>query len=140
MDSVFAAAPSRIHQGDVIVMQRTTVDDMEHIRAIWPPFEETVGLRGRKMYAMIDTDLHTYTVCTPVREDDRPDELSLLLGTLPGGWYLRGRLIGDPPEVYDRIGVGMAELEAAASRDTLRPLVEYYRRHDQVDLWVPVLS
>jgi hypothetical protein len=92
------------------------------------------------MYAMIDTDLHTYTVCTPVREGDRADELSLQLGTLPGGWYLRGRLIGDPPEVYDRIGVGMAELEAAASRDTSRPLVEYYRRHGQVDLWVPVLS
>ena len=83
MDSIFRAAPARIHQSDVIVMQRTTVDDIEHIRAIWPPFEQTVRLRGRKMYAMIDTELHTYTVCTPVLEDDRPDELSLQLGTLP---------------------------------------------------------
>jgi hypothetical protein len=107
MDSVFGVPPARIHQSDVTVMEQTTVDDIEHIRAIWPPFERTVGLRGRKMYAMIDTDLHTYMVCTPVRDDDRADELSLQLGTLPGGWYLRGRLIGDPPEVYDRIGVGM---------------------------------
>jgi len=121
-------------------MQQTTVDELEHIRAIWPAFEQTVGLRGRRMYAMIDTDLHTYTVCTPVREVDRPDELSLQIGTLPGGWYLRGRLIGEPPEIYELIGVGMTELEAGARRDTSRPLVEYYRRRDQVDLWVPVLS
>jgi len=120
-------------------MQLTTVDDLEHIRAIWPPFEQTVGLRGRKMYAMIDTNLNTYTVCTPVRDDDRPELLGLQPGTLPGGWYLRARLIGDPPAIYDKIAEGMAELEAGAPRDASRPLVEYYRRRDQVDLCVPVL-
>ena len=49
-----------------------------------------------------------------------------------------GRLVGDPPGIFERIGAGMAELRAAASADGTRPLVEYYRRHDHIELWVPV--
>ncbi len=30
------------------------------------------------------------------------------------------------------------ELAAAAASDPGRPQVEYYRRHDEIELWVPV--
>lgn len=133
--SVFLAQPDRIQRRDVTVMQQTTVDEMTHIQAIWPPFEQLVGLRGRKMYAQINTHLNTYTVCTPLRDDDR---LGLQLGTLAGGWYLRGRLVGEPPKIYERIADGMTELQASTAGDDARPLVEFYRRHDQIELWVPI--
>ena len=136
---IFAAAPDRISRADVTVMTRTTVDDLPHIQALWPAFEHLVGLRGRKMYASVNTAAGTYTTCTPVRAGDDPQALGLELGVLPGGDYLRGRLVGEPPAVYEQIGPGMAELERLADRDPSRPLVEFYRRRDQVELWVPVL-
>lgn len=136
--SVFLAPPDRTERHDVAVMQQTTVDELTQIQAIWPAFEQLVGLRGRKMYALIDERLNTYTVCTPLKDGDRPDDLGLQLGSLAGGWYLRGRIVGEPPQVYERIAEGMAELEAAMPRDDTRPLVEFYRRRDEIELWLPI--
>ncbi len=120
-------------------MEWTTADDLPSIQALWPRFERLVGLRGRKMYARVDERAGTYTVCTPVLAADRPAELDLATGVLPGSRYLRGHLSGDPPGMYARIGEAMAELQAAADDvDGGRPLVEFYRRRDHVELWVPV--
>jgi hypothetical protein len=136
--SVFVSRPDRIERPEVTVMQQTTVDDLAHIQAIWPSFEVLVGLRGRKMYALIDTVLDTYTVCTPIRDGDHPERLGLQVGRLAGGCYLRGRIVGEPPEVYAHIGEGMTELEHTKPRDETRSLVEFYRRHDQIELWLPI--
>jgi DNA gyrase inhibitor GyrI len=59
-------------------------------------------------------------------------------GVLPGGAYLRERLRGEPPELYDRIAPGFEALESQMPRDRRRPLLEHYRRHDEVDLLMPV--
>jgi hypothetical protein len=136
--SVFASKPDRIDRQDVLVMERSTIDDLAHIQQIWPPFEHLVGLRGRKMYARADLRLSTYTVCTPVREGDNPEFLGLETGTLAGGAYLRGRIVGEPSIIYALVGSGMKELQAMVQMDPTRPLVEFYRRHDQVELWVPI--
>ena len=136
--SVLARPPDRIERADVTVMERSTVDDLAHIQELWASFEELVGLHGRKMYACVDTDAGTYTTCTPVRDDDDAAAMGLTVGTLRGGRYLRGRLVGEPPDVYALIAPGMDELIALATRDTSRPLVEFYRRRDEIDLWVPV--
>jgi hypothetical protein len=119
-------------------MQQTTVDDLPHIQALWPSFEKLVGLRGRKMYARVDLQLNAYTVCTPLHADDDPGRLGLEFGTLAGGWYLRGRLTGEPPGIYEQIAAAMTELQATMPGDDARPLVEFYRRRDQIDLWLPI--
>jgi hypothetical protein len=121
-------------------MHRTTVDDLPHIQQLWPVFERLVGLPGRRMYGCVDVQHNTYAACTPVRVDDEPSGLGLGLGKLPGGAFLHGRLIGDPPQLYERIGPGMAELEAMVEVDRRRPLVEYYRRYNEIELWVPVID
>jgi hypothetical protein len=140
--SSFDAAPSRIRRDDVAVMLRRTKDEVADIQRLWPEFEELVGVQGRHMYAMVDTTLDSYATCTPIRSDDDPAALGLETGTLPGGVYLRGRLSGPAPAIYKHIGPGMQELVsvAGADLDNTRPLVEYYRRHDKVDLWVPTLG
>ncbi|TWP50155.1 AraC family transcriptional regulator [Lentzea tibetensis] len=135
---MFTAAPDRIHRADVAVVEQTAPDELAGIQALWPAFERAVGLRGRKMYARIDERAHTYTACTPVKPGD--ESLRLALGTLPGGWYLRGRLAGEPSALYTLIGAGMDALRANAPVDEFRPLVEFYRRHDQIELWVPVTA
>jgi DNA gyrase inhibitor GyrI len=68
------------------------------------------------------------------------DELApgLESGTLPGGRYLRARLRGDPPDVYDRIAPTFDELTSEATPDTSRPSLEYYRRNDEIDLLLPI--
>jgi hypothetical protein len=140
--SIFDAAPSRIQRDDVGVMLRRTKDEIADIQRLWPVFEELVGVRGRHMYAMVDTTLDSYASCTPIRPDDDPAALGLATGTLPGGEYLRGRLTGPAPAIYEQIGPGMQELAALAGGDLdpTRPLVEFYRRHNKVDLWVPVFG
>jgi hypothetical protein len=119
-------------------MEQTTGDELPQIQAIWPAFEQLVGLRGRKMFARIDDEAGTYTVCTPIKDGDNPADLGLQIGTLPGGWYLRGRLVGEPSEIYPKIGEGMAELERTMPPEPGRPLVEFYRRHGEVELWIPI--
>ena len=111
--SVLTGPPDRIEREAVAVLARTTVDDLPHIQAVWPAFEALVGLRGRKMFAQVDPRQGTYTVCTPVRHDDHRERLGLDVTTLPGGWFARGRLRGEPPGVYAQIGPAMAELEAS---------------------------
>jgi hypothetical protein len=137
--SVFATPPDHIERIDVTVMQQTVADELPQIQAAWPAFEAIVGLPGRKMYARVDTKADTYSVCTPLHPGDDPDALGLDVATLAGGRYLRGRITGVPPQSYLLIGPGMTELEAAAAIDPDRALVEFYRRHDEIELWVPIL-
>lgn len=136
--STFARPPDPIVRQPVRVMSATCADDLAAIQQLWPRFEALVGLRGRKMYAAADVAAGTYTTCTPIRSDDDPDDLGLDVGDLPGGRFLRGRLVGEPPALYDLIGPGFEELEAAGPVDRGRPLVEFYKRRDQIELWVPV--
>jgi DNA gyrase inhibitor GyrI len=59
-------------------------------------------------------------------------------GTLPGGRFLRARLRGEPPAVYERIGPTFDELTRHTKPDRSRPSLEHYRRHDEIDLLLPV--
>jgi hypothetical protein len=138
--SLFASPPALIDRVPVAVLQATCPDELPEIQRLWPWFEERVGLRGRKMFASADVLAHTYTTCTPLREGDDPAALGLEVGELPGGAFRRGRLRGLPPEVYASIGPGVEELESAGAVDRMRPIVEFYRRHDEIELWVPVTS
>ena len=97
-----------------------------------------MGLRGRKFFGAFDPSTREYRVCVQVREGDDPAALGLESGTLPGGRYLRARLRGDPPEVYERIGPTFAALVKAARPDKTRPSIEFYRHRDEIDLLLPV--
>jgi hypothetical protein len=137
-ETLFDVPPDLISKADVPVMLARGQDDQASITRLWAWFEDLVGLRGRKMYATADA-AGTYTTCTPVKDGDDPAALGLETGVLAGGWYLRGRLSGEPPGLYARILPAMAELEAAGHpADRSRPAVEFYRRYDQLELWLPV--
>jgi len=88
---------------------------------------------------MVDTQAAIHAACTLVKIEDDPAHFGLDVGALPGGWHLRARIAGDPPSLHERIGQSMQALGTLApSADASRPLVEYYRRHDAIELWVPV--
>ncbi len=121
------------------MLDRTT-DDVPAIQDLWSRFERVVGLRGRRMFALVDAEAGEYVTCTPILDGDDPAALGLDVGVLAGGAYLRARVVGEPPELYDRIGPGMKALATLAAADRSRPEVEYYRRRDQVELWLPVVG
>jgi hypothetical protein len=119
-----------IERGEIAVQFVRVPDGLEHIRRAWDELEAVVALRGRHFYGAFDPVTNDYRACVEVREGD---ELApgLESGTLPGGRYLRARLRGDPPAVYERI-------PRLAKPDESRPSLEHYRRHDEIDLLLPV--
>jgi integron-associated effector binding protein len=112
-------------------------DELGDIRRAWNELEAVVPLRGRHFYGAFDPVANDYRACVEIREED---ELvpGLESGTLPGGRYLRARLRGDPPDVYERIAPTFDELTRQAKLDESRPSLEHYRRHDEIDLLLPI--
>ena len=112
-------------------------DGIEHIRRAWDELEAVVQLRGRRFYGVFDPVANDYRACVEIREGD---ELvpGLESGALPGGRFLRARLQGDPPGVYEQIGPTFDELARRAKPDETRPWLEHYRRHDEIDLLLPI--
>jgi len=123
---------------DEIAVQFVRVPDgIEHIRRAWNELESVVALHGRHFYGAFDPSANDYRACVEVRDGD---ELvpGLENGTLPGGRYLRARLRGHPPAVYEQIGPTFGELTQHNKPDLTRPSLEHYRRHDEIDLLLPV--
>jgi hypothetical protein len=128
---------SEIEREEITVQFVRVPDGLEHIRRAWDELEAVVPLRGRHFYGAFDPVADDYRACVEVREGD---ELvtGLESDTLPGGRYLRARLQGEPPTVYERIGPTFDELVRVRKPDTSRPSLEHYRRHDKIDLLLPI--
>ena len=130
---------AEVEREDSIVMFLEVEDSVPQIGAGWDRLEVLLGdLRGRRFLGAVQANPDTYRVCVEMRDDDRPHELGLQTGCIPGGCYLRVRLRGEPPGVYDRIVPAVELLERTAPRDDSRPLIEAYRRRNQVDVLMPV--
>jgi predicted transcriptional regulator YdeE len=129
---------TEVQREETPVMGVRTTDDLAAIRSAWERLEEIVPLRGRKFFGAVDKSASDYFACVEVHDDEDPAELGLEPGTLPGGRYLRERLRSEPPELYDRIAPAFQALAATTQRDESRPEIEFYRRHDEVDVLFPV--
>jgi hypothetical protein len=127
-----------IERDDVSVMFKRVADEPNEIGRGMAEVEEIVGLRGRKYYGAFD-DNGEYRVCVQLREGDDPQAFGLEVGTLPGGRNARVRLTGEPPGIYELIGPTFERLSDRPDRDPSRPGIEFYRRHDVIDLLLPVL-
>ena len=132
----------RVERDDTpVVFLRAAADEQAGIEAVWQRLESVVGsLRGRHFLATFDPATAEYRACVEVREGDDSDALGLERDVVPGGTYLRARLRGEPPGLYRRIRPTFEELVRAAEPDRSRPSLELYRRHDQVDLLLPIAS
>jgi hypothetical protein len=112
-------------------------DGLANIRRAWDELEALVALRGRHFYGAFDPVAGDYRACVEVQEGEEPVP-GLESGTLPGGRFLRARLRGEPPAVYERIGPTFDELTQHTKPDRSRPSLEHYRRHDEIDLLLPI--
>ena len=95
--------------------------DLAAIQAAWPAFESGFdSLHGRRMMGLIDNRAGTYRLCTERLPRDMESSLGLDETTVPGGRYLRLKLIGDPPGVYGQIAAAFDELFEHADHDSTR--------------------
>jgi hypothetical protein len=124
----------------VEVMFIRTNDDVAEFGPAWQRLEELVGTRGRKFFGAFYPATQEYRVCVQIQQGDDPTALGLETGTLPAGRYLRERIRGEPPALYERIAPTFQELLKHATSDETRPSIEFYRRHDEIDLLLPVVD
>jgi DNA gyrase inhibitor GyrI len=102
----------------------------------WQDLEAVISPRGRKMYGYWDPAGLEYRACYLLEPDDEPEALGLERAVIPGGRYRRARLKGE--NVFEQIGPTFDKLASGGGIDDTRPWVEFYRRHDEVDLLVPI--
>jgi len=136
--AVLAAVP--INRDEIQVMFLRSPDDPAAFGPLWERLEALVGLRGRKFFGAFIASSNEYHVCVQMKEGDDPAALGLESGTLPGGRYLRARLHGKPPGVYERIGPTFKALMKVAHADETRPEIEFYRSFDEIDLLLPIAA
>ena len=130
---------AQVAREDAPALSKDVPLDLAAIQQAWPAFEAAFdSLHGRRMMGLIDNRAGTYRLCTERLPRDLENPLGLDETTIPGGRYLRLRLIGDPPGVYGRIAAAFDELFEHADHDPTRPLIEFYRREGEVDCLVPV--
>jgi len=127
-----------VEREEVAVMYRVTDDNPEAMGRAWAELEAAVGLRGRKFFGTFHPSTGEYRVCVQLRDGDDPGALGLKVGVVPDGRYLRLRLEGEPPAVYQRIAPSFEALMKQAAPDPGRPSIEFYRRRDAIDLLLPV--
>lgn len=118
-------------------LSRDVADDLEVVQAAWPDFEGAFdSLQGRSMMGLVYDGVYRMSTVRLDRDSDNP--LALEETVIPGGDYLRLRLRGTAPAVYEQIGEAFEVLFDRADHDADRPHIEYYRREGEVDCLVPV--
>lgn len=124
---------------DTDVLFLEVADEPGEMAVAWARLEDVLGsLTGRRFYGVFDLRGGWYRTCVEARESDSADKLELRVGRIDGGRYLRTRLRGEPPALYEAIPQAFERLMMAAHRDERRPSIEHYRRRDEVDVLMPV--
>jgi DNA gyrase inhibitor GyrI len=121
-----------VERADTPIEFIACADEVAAIQAAWAELESIVPVRGNRFFGVVDGE--RYRVCVEARDAS----YGLEAGTVPGGPYARERLRGTPPAVYARIGPAVQELERVVDVDVTRPVIEHYRRVDEIDVLVPV--
>ena len=86
---------TEVTREDTPALSRDVPLDLAAIQKAWRAFETAFdSLHGRRMMGLIDNRADTYRLCTERLHRDLPNPLGLDETTIPGGRYLRLRLIG----------------------------------------------
>ncbi|MEU8181292.1 hypothetical protein AB0B85_00505 [Micromonospora sp. NPDC049044] len=95
------------------------------------------SLRGRTFLGVFDNS-GIYRCCVQIRAGDDSDRLGLQSGVVPGGQYLTATVRGPQPAAYALLTPTFEQLRRSGDPDDARPNIEHYRRHDRIDLLMPI--
>jgi len=124
---------------DSPALSRDVPLDIARVQRAWPGFEGSFdSLRGRRMMGLSYEDDGVYRMTATRLDRDAGNPLGHDETVVPGGRYLRLRLRGTAPALYDDIGPAFDALFARADHDPSRPHIESYRAEGEVDCLVPI--
>ena len=93
------------------------------------------SLRGRRFYGTFYEG--EYRACVAIQPDDNPEGLRLETSTIPGGKYVREKLMNWTRRVPE-IGKIFKQMGEEYSCDPDRPSIEYYKSQFELHLLLPV--
>ena len=125
---------TRLDPIDVMYVREFEKPDKEAFAEL----EAVVGLKGRRFYGVFDEDAGRYWACVQRREQDDPASLGLRMCTIGGGLYASKRLRCDYEDLIALIAPTFEEMGARHGVDSSRPAIEFYRRHDEFVLYLPI--
>ncbi|GAA2190823.1 hypothetical protein [Micromonospora lupini] len=127
-----------VERAETPVMFIEARDGSDEIGPAWDHLETVLGsMRGRTFLGVFD-DSGVYRCCVQMRAGDVPDHLGLRTGVVPGGRYLSATVRGPQPAAYALLTPTFEQLQRTGDRDDSRPCIEYYRRHDRIDVLMPL--
>ena len=100
--------------------------------------EQVVPLKGNRFYATYDVSTQEYRACVALRDGETGSTYGLPEALLAGGTYASARLQGDFGEIVRNIAPTFERLREKHKRDPRRLPIEYYKRHTEVILYLPV--
>lgn len=106
----------------------------EQALAAFEQLESSLGsLRGRKFYGVAMAG--EYKACVAASSDQSSDSLPVY--RIPGGRYFCHRIddfLTDPGRISERV----EQLIGRSDFDSSRPVIEFYRKHNQLSIRIPV--
>lgn len=136
---------SRIHLEQFEVYSKEIENEISAIQKEWVEFESTFpSLTGRKLMGLAygEPGNGTYRLCSTILPTDSAGSITFEIMNVPGGHYLRHRITGEPPALYENIGKAFQHIFSNHFEevDWKRPTIEYYRSRDVIDCLVPTKS
>jgi hypothetical protein len=100
--------------------------------------EAKIGsLKGRRFYGTFHSG--EYRACVARRPEEDPQALGLGAWVIPGGRYVRDKLLNWRSRIPE-IGERFVALSRAYPEDPDRPSIEFYRSQSELHLFLPILS
>ena len=104
------------------------------------------SLKGRRFYGtfrMLSNGEEEYYACVEMVDEDDPKAMQLDTGLIPGGVYVRRRVMGWEKVVREGrlpalFGRFAASYEPYIDHEEIRPSIEFYRSHEELLMLMPV--
>lgn len=100
--------------------------------------EQVVSLKGNKFYGVFDGSKNKYSACVATNETNRETVRDLHQGIIPRGTYGCVTITGSYEDIIRQIGPAFDLLRRTYQHDPLRPDVEFYKRHTEVIVMLPI--
>ncbi len=108
-------------------------------RAFWE-LEQKVPLRGNKFYGVFDERKNEYRACAALNDSNQGVTKGLERGVIPGGSYACATLVGSYHDIVRQIAPTFEVLAEKYRRDPARLPVEFYKRHTEVVVMLPITA
>jgi len=100
--------------------------------------EQKVPLRGNKFYGVFDRNENEYRACVALTEANQTAVQGFAQSIIHGGAYACTTLVGDYYNILRQIKPAFDALAAQYECDPARSNVEFYKRHTEVVVMLPV--